>query len=102
MTELRAWAEALFTKRRVEPNSGLGGALRYMLTYGPRQSVFNPYTGICSIFSTRLLNGLPPVLYEDGRQTRDFVFVEDVAQANLAVMERAGVPITDKQRNFFL
>jgi dTDP-L-rhamnose 4-epimerase len=62
-------------------------ALRYMLTYGPRQSVFNPYTGICSIFSTRLLNGLPPVVYEDGRQTRDFVFVEDVARANLAVMD---------------
>jgi dTDP-L-rhamnose 4-epimerase len=62
-------------------------ALRYMLTYGPRQSVFNPYTGICSIFSTRLLNNLPPVLYEDGEQSRDFVFVEDVAQANVAVME---------------
>jgi len=62
-------------------------ALRYMLTYGPRQSVFNPYTGICSIFSTRILNGLPPVVYEDGHQTRDFVFVEDVARANLAVLE---------------
>jgi dTDP-L-rhamnose 4-epimerase len=62
-------------------------ALRYMLTYGPRQSVFNPYTGICSIFSTRLLNERPPVLYEDGQQTRDFTFVEDVARANVAVME---------------
>jgi dTDP-L-rhamnose 4-epimerase len=62
-------------------------ALRYMLTYGPRQSVFNPYTGICSIFSTRLLNNLPPVIYEDGNQSRDFVFVEDVARANLAVLE---------------
>jgi dTDP-L-rhamnose 4-epimerase len=62
-------------------------ALRYMLTYGPRQSIFNPYTGICSIFSTRLLNGLPPVIYEDGRQTRDFIFVEDVAAANLKVLE---------------
>jgi len=62
-------------------------ALRYMLTYGPRQSVFNPYTGICSIFSTRILNDLPPVVYEDGRQTRDFVFVEDVARANLTVLE---------------
>jgi dTDP-L-rhamnose 4-epimerase len=62
-------------------------ALRYMLTYGPRQSVFNPYTGICSIFSTRFLNGLAPVIYEDGQQTRDFVFVEDVARANLVVME---------------
>jgi dTDP-L-rhamnose 4-epimerase len=62
-------------------------ALRYALTYGPRQSIFNPYTGICSIFSTRLLNNLPPVVYEDGKQERDFVFVEDVARANLLVME---------------
>ena len=60
-------------------------ALRYSLTYGPRQSLFNPYTGICSIFSTRLLNALPPVIYEDGRQTRDLVFVGDVARANLLV-----------------
>lgn len=63
-------------------------ALRYALTYGPRQSLFNPYTGICSIFSMRILNGLPPVLYEDGRQTRDFTFVRDVARANLFVMEK--------------
>lgn len=62
-------------------------ALRYSLTYGPRQSIFNPYTGICSIFSTRLLNDLPPVIYEDGKQTRDFVYVEDVARANVLVME---------------
>jgi dTDP-L-rhamnose 4-epimerase len=63
-------------------------ALRYGLTYGPRQSVFNPYSGICSIFSTRLLNNVPPVIYEDGRQTRDFTFVEDVARANLLVLEK--------------
>ncbi|HUI06879.1 MAG TPA: SDR family NAD(P)-dependent oxidoreductase [Verrucomicrobiae bacterium] len=63
-------------------------ALRYSLTYGPRQSIFNPYSGICSIFSTRLLNGLPPVIYEDGRQTRDFVYVGDVARANVMVMEQ--------------
>jgi dTDP-L-rhamnose 4-epimerase len=62
-------------------------ALRYSLTYGPRQSLFNPYTGVCSIFSTRILTGKPPVIYEDGLQTRDFVFVEDVARANLIVAE---------------
>jgi dTDP-L-rhamnose 4-epimerase len=62
-------------------------ALRYSLTYGPRQSLFNPYTGITSIFSTRILSNKPPVIYEDGCQTRDFVFVEDVARANLTVAE---------------
>ncbi len=58
-------------------------ALRYSCTYGPRQSIFNPYTGVIAIFCTRLLNNLPPVLYEDGNQTRDFSFVEDIARANL-------------------
>jgi dTDP-L-rhamnose 4-epimerase len=62
-------------------------ALRYSCTYGPRQSIFNPYTGVIAIFCTRLLNGLPPVLYEDGEQTRDFSFVEDVARANLLAVE---------------
>ena len=60
-------------------------ALRYSCTYGPRQSVFNPYTGVIAIFCTRLLNDLPPVVYEDGRQQRDLVFVEDVARANMLV-----------------
>ncbi len=67
-------------------------ALRYAIAYGPRQSLFNPYTGVVSIFSTRLLNDLPPVLYEDGRQIRDFIFVEDVAEGNLWA---AGNPATD-------
>jgi dTDP-L-rhamnose 4-epimerase len=58
-------------------------ALRYSCTYGPRQSIFNPYTGVIAIFATRLLNGQPPVLYEDGEQTRDFCFVGDTARANL-------------------
>ena len=60
-------------------------ALRYSCTYGPRQSLFNPYTGVIAIFCTRLLNDLPPVVYEDGKQSRDLVFVEDVARANLLV-----------------
>lgn len=58
-------------------------ALRYSCTYGPRQSVFNPYTGVIAIFTTRLLNGQPPILYEDGEQTRDFCYVGDIARANL-------------------
>ena len=62
-------------------------ALRYSCTYGPRQSIFNPYTGVIAIFCTRLLNGLPPVLYEDGEQTRDFSFVEDIARVNLLAAE---------------
>src|SRR5438270_9141311 len=62
-------------------------ALRYSCTYGPRQSIFNPYTGVIAIFCTRLLNNLLPVLYEDGGQTRDFSFVEDIAGANLLAAE---------------
>ncbi|HXV27972.1 MAG TPA: NAD-dependent epimerase/dehydratase family protein [bacterium] len=62
-------------------------ALRYGVTYGPRQSVFNPYTGVVSIFSTRILNRLRPLVYEDGLQTRDFIYVGDVAKANLFAME---------------
>ncbi len=58
-------------------------ALRYSCTYGPRQSIFNPYTGVIAIFCTRLLNNLPPVFFEDGEQTRDMSFVEDIARANL-------------------
>ena len=58
-------------------------ALRYSCTYGPRQSLFNPYTGVIAIFCTRLMNDLSPVVYEDGQQSRDLVFVEDVARANL-------------------
>jgi len=57
-------------------------ALRYSCTFGPRQSIFNPYTGVIAIFCTRLLNDLPPVIYEDGEQTRDFSFVGDIARAN--------------------
>lgn len=58
-------------------------ALRYSCTYGPRQSIFNPYTGVIAIFCMRLLNYQAPVLYEDGDQSRDFCFVEDIARANL-------------------
>jgi dTDP-L-rhamnose 4-epimerase len=62
-------------------------ALRFACTYGPRQSVFNPYTGVVAVFCTRLLNGLAPFLYEDGEQTRDLCFVGDVARACLLAAE---------------
>jgi dTDP-L-rhamnose 4-epimerase len=62
-------------------------ALRYACTYGPRQSLFNPYTGVITIFCSRLINGLAPLVYEDGSQTRDLCFVEDIARANLIAAE---------------
>jgi dTDP-L-rhamnose 4-epimerase len=61
-------------------------ALRYSIVHGPRQSIHNPYAGVLSIFSTRIMNGKAPIVFEDGNQMRDFVFVEDVARANLCVM----------------
>ena len=63
-------------------------ALRYFNTYGSRQALSNPYTGVAAIFSSRLLNGQPPVIFEDGHQSRDFVHVSDIVQANLLAMQR--------------
>jgi dTDP-L-rhamnose 4-epimerase len=62
-------------------------ALRYFNVYGPRQALSNPYTGVAAIFSSRLLNGQAPVIFEDGLQSRDFVHVSDIVQANLLAME---------------
>ena len=64
-------------------------ALRYFNVYGTRQALSNPYTGVAAIFSGRLLNGKPPVIFEDGGQSRDFTHVSDIVQANLLVMEKA-------------
>lgn len=61
--------------------------MRYSITQGARQSFHNAYSGILRIFATRLLNGRPPVVYEDGLQLRDYVYVGDVARANLLVLE---------------
>jgi dTDP-L-rhamnose 4-epimerase len=63
-------------------------ALRYQNVYGPGQSLSNPYTGILSIFSTRLLNGNDIDLYEDGQETRDFVFIDDVVNATILALEK--------------
>jgi dTDP-L-rhamnose 4-epimerase len=62
-------------------------AMRYSIVQGPRQSFFNSYSGACRIFTIRLLNGEPALLYEDGLQIRDYVSVHDVARANLLVLE---------------
>ncbi len=56
-------------------------ALRFFNVYGPRQALSNPYTGVLAIFASRLLNGRRPLVFEDGRQRRDFVNVADVVRA---------------------
>jgi len=65
-------------------------ALRYFNIYGPRQALSNPYTGVAAIFASRLLNGHQPVVFEDGRQMRDFVNIRDIVQANLLALSSNG------------
>jgi dTDP-L-rhamnose 4-epimerase len=79
-------------------------AFRYQNVYGPGQSLKNPYTGILSIFSTQIKNGNGINIFEDGKETRDFVFIDDVVNATILGIEKdeangeifnvgAGVPI---------
>ncbi len=65
-----------------------GVALRLFNVYGPGQALSNPYTGVLAIFASRLLNGAAPMLFEDGHQRRDFVHVEDVAEAFHLALEQ--------------
>jgi dTDP-L-rhamnose 4-epimerase len=65
-------------------------ALRLFNTYGTRQALSNPYTGVLAIFAARLLNGRAPRVYEDGLQRRDFVAVGDVARAFRLALEEDG------------
>ena len=62
-------------------------ALRYQNVYGPGQSLRNPYTGIISIFSTRILNNNHINIFEDGKESRDFVFIDDVVDATVLAIE---------------
>lgn len=62
-------------------------AFRYFNVYGTRQALSNPYTGVCAIFSSRLMNDQAPMIFEDGEQSRDFVHVSDIVQANLLALE---------------
>jgi dTDP-L-rhamnose 4-epimerase len=67
-------------------------ALRYLNVYGPRQALANPYTGVAAIFSSRLLGGDPPRVFEDGGQIRDLVHVSDIVAATMAAMDAAEAP----------
>ena len=65
-------------------------ALRYSIVQGPRQSVYNAYSGACRIFSLHYLSGSSPVLYEDGRAIRDYVNIHDVVDANMLALHDDG------------
>jgi dTDP-L-rhamnose 4-epimerase len=62
-------------------------ALRYSIVQGPRQSVYNAYSGACRIFCLSYLQGIPPTLYEDGAAIRDYVNIDDVVDANVLALE---------------
>ncbi len=61
--------------------------LRYFNVFGPRQAIGSPYSGVIGLFATALLDGSAPVIYGDGRQSRDFTYVDNVVHANLLAME---------------
>jgi dTDP-L-rhamnose 4-epimerase len=65
-------------------------ALRFFNVYGPGQALSNPYTGIAAIFSSRLLNGNPPLIFEDGLQSRDFIHVRDLVEGLVLAMTHDG------------
>jgi dTDP-L-rhamnose 4-epimerase len=65
-------------------------ALRFFNVYGERQALSNPYTGVAAIFASRLLNERPPLVFEDGLQTRDFIDVRDIACCCLLALTQDG------------
>lgn len=85
-----------FTKQAQEEMSMIAGkslnipvvAFRYQNVYGPGQSLSNPYTGILSIFSTRIKNGNEISIFEDGKESRDFVYIEDIVDATILGLEK--------------
>ena len=71
------------------PSIGIASvSYRYQNVYGPGQSLSNPYTGILSIFSTRIKNGNGLNIFEDGKETRDFVYIDDVVDATILGIEK--------------
>ena len=93
--ELRCTSVYALTKKVQEQMSLIIGktyniptiVFRYFNVYGPRQSLSNPYTGVAAIFLSRLKNDNPPIVYEDGKQTRSFISVHDVVEANIVALE---------------
>jgi dTDP-L-rhamnose 4-epimerase len=69
-------------------------ALRLFNTYGPRQSLNNPYTGVAAIFSSMIKAGNPPLIFEDGNQLRDFIYVDDVVEAFIHAMNTDKIDYT--------
>jgi dTDP-L-rhamnose 4-epimerase len=65
-------------------------ALRFFNVYGERQALSNPYTGVAAIFSSRLLNDRAPLVFEDGKQTRDFIEVRDIARCCVLALQDDG------------
>jgi dTDP-L-rhamnose 4-epimerase len=74
---------------------GAAAGLRYHNVYGPRMPRDTPYSGVAAIFRSSLENGVPPRVFEDGGQRRDFVHVRDVAQANLLALEAVDRAVSD-------
>ncbi len=64
-------------------------SLRFFNVYGSRQSLSNPYTGVCAIFMSRIKNDKPPFVFEDGKQSRDFISVKDIVRAAVAAIKKS-------------
>ncbi len=86
-----AWARA---------TAGAAVALRYHNVYGPRMPRDTPYSGVAAIFRSALERGMPPRVFEDGQQRRDFVHVRDVAAANMAALAATAEPVPDGLRAY--
>ncbi len=94
-TELNSNSIYALTKKFQEESALMIGKMygfpvvvtKFFNVFGPRQSLSNPYTGVSAIFTSRIKNNNPVVIYEDGKQTRDFIYVEDVARACVLAME---------------
>ncbi len=74
-------------------------ALRYFNVFGPRQHFDSPYSGVIAKFATRMLEGRAPVIFGDGLQSRDFVYVDNVVAANLGVAEAPAEAVTGRKFN---